>query len=198
MQAIRLEYDVITQQGGFMTRRFLLLASVGLLTILIPVRFSTLANAGVPADGKEAILKASDITPKLFPDQVFFRGQTAPVQMRNTGGVRFADGLFVLTGLVDNSGYSTAIRAKYQAYLITEVTLEIGGQVLKPGAYGYGFIDGGKFIALDLGANDLFQVSSQRDTEIKRPTPLQILASPIAGSYRLYNGRDFVEFKRAN
>ena len=93
--------------------------------------------------------------------------------MRNTGGVHFADGLFVLTGLVDNSGYSTAIRAKYQAYLITEVTL-------------------------DLAANDLFQVPSQRDAEIKRPTPLQILASPSAGSYRLYNGRDFVEFKRAN
>jgi hypothetical protein len=181
-----------------MVRRLPLLVSVVLFFILIPVHYASLATAGVPADGKEAILKPADITPKLFPDQVFFRGQTAPVQMRNTGGVRFADGFFVLTGLVDNSGYSTAIRAKYQAYLITEVTLEIGGHTLKPGAYGYGFIDGGKFVALDLAANDLFQVPSQRDTEIKRPTPLQILASPTAGSYRLYNGRDFVEFKRAN
>jgi hypothetical protein len=181
-----------------MIRRSLLLTSVALFTILLPIRFSSLAKAGAPADGKESILKPSDITPKIFPDQVFFRGQTAPVQMRNTGGVRFADGFFVLTALVDNSGYSTAIRAKYQAYLINEVTLEIGGQTLKPGAYGYGFIDGGKFVVLDLGANDLFQISSQRDAEIKRPTPLQILASPTAGAYRLYNGRDFVEFKRAN
>lgn len=182
-----------------MDRRSLLLTFLALFTILLPVRSTLLANAGTPAgEGKEAILKAGEITARLFPDQVFFRGQTAPVQMRNTGGVRFADGVFVLTGLVDNSGYSTAIRAKYQAYLITEVTLEFVGQTLKPGAYGYGFIDGGKFVVLDLGANDLFQVASQRDTEIKRPTPLQVLAAPTAGSYRLYNGRDFVEFRRAN
>ena len=36
----------------------------------------------------EAVLKASEITGKIFPEQVFFRGQVAPVQMRNTGGVR--------------------------------------------------------------------------------------------------------------
>jgi hypothetical protein len=182
-----------------MSRRFPLLIVLTFFTILFPVRFTLLASAGTPAaEGQETILKASDITPKLFPDQVFFRGQTAPIQMRNTGGVHFADGLFVLTGLVDNSGYSTAIRTKYQAYLITEVPLEIGGQTLKPGAYGYGFIDGGKFVVLDLAANELFQISSQRDADIKHPTPLQILASPTAGSYRLYNGRDFVEFKRAS
>jgi hypothetical protein len=181
-----------------MTRRLLMIASGALLAMLLSVAISPAAAAGSSADGKETILKASDITAKIFPEQVFFRGQTAPVQMRNTGGVRFAGGMFVLTGLVDNSGYSTAIRAKYQAYLITEVTLEIGGQTLKPGAYGYGFIDGGKFVVLDLGANDLFQVTSQRDADIKRPTPLQVVASPNAGAYRLYNGRDFIEFRRAN
>jgi hypothetical protein len=181
-----------------MSRRTAFKLVFGLLLATLPIQSLLFASPGSPADGKEVILKASDITPKLFPDQVFFRGQTAPVQTRNTGGVRFADGMFVLTGLVDNSGYSTAIRAKYQAYLITEVTLEIGGQTLKPGAYGYGFIDGGKFVALDLAANDLFQIAATRDAEIKRPTPLQILASPTAGSYRLYNGRDFVEFKRSN
>lgn len=179
-----------------MIRRSLLLTAVALVAVLLPLRQALRANSANPDEHKEAILKASDITNKLFPETVFFRGQSAPVQMRNTGGVRFADDLFVLMGLVDNSGYSTSIRAKYQAYLITEVPLEIGGQSLKPGAYGFGFIDGPKFIALDLGANDLFTVASHRDTEIKRPMPLQILPSPTAGAYRLYNGRDFVEFKR--
>ena len=181
-----------------MNRRSSFLVAVALLVVLLPVRASHIASAGSPpADGKEVILKSSDITAKLFPETVFFRGQSAPVQMRNTGGVHFADGLYVLMGLVDNSGYSTAIRAKYQAYLLTEVPLEIGGQALKPGAYGFGFIDGGKFVALDLAANDLFQIPSQRDAEIKHPVPLQIVASPSAGLYRLYNGRDFVEFKRS-
>ncbi|HJZ64176.1 MAG TPA: hypothetical protein VKD70_07655 [Candidatus Acidoferrum sp.] len=148
-------------------------------------------------DGKDVVLKASDITPKLFPETVFFRGQSAPVQMRNTGGVHFADDLYMLAGMVDNSGYSSGIRQKYQAYLLTEVPLQIGGQTVKPGAYGFGFLEGGKFILLDLGANDLFQASSRRDADLKRPTPFQIVATADAGKYRLYMGREFVEFTRA-
>jgi hypothetical protein len=82
----------------------------------------------VAAAGSESALKASDITNKIFPDQVFFRGQVASVQMRNTGGVRYADGMFVLAGMIDSSGYSSDIREKYQAYLISEVTLVVGGK----------------------------------------------------------------------
>jgi len=44
-----------------------------------------------PAAGKEVVLKAADISPKIFPERVFFRGQSAPVQFRNSGGVHFAD-----------------------------------------------------------------------------------------------------------
>jgi len=150
-----------------------------------------------PAAGKEVVLKAVDITPKIFPERVFFRGQSAPVQFRNSGGVHFADDFYVLVGLVDNSGYSSGIKEKYQAYLLNEVTLEIAGQTLKPGAYGIGFITGGKFVVMDLGANDLLQVASQHDAEMKRPVPLQVLVSTTAGGYRLYIGRDYVEFRRA-
>jgi hypothetical protein len=145
------------------------------------------------ATGNEAVLKASDITNKVFPDQVFFRGQVASVQMRNTGGVRFADEMFVLAALVDNSGYSSDIRQKYQAYFISEVTIEMGGKKLAPGAYGVGFVQG-KFVVMDLGAHDLLQADSARDTEIKRPLPLQVLGS--SGKYRLYAGRDYIEFTR--
>src|SRR5207253_1673553 len=151
-----------------------------------------------PAAGKEVVLKAADITPKILTERVFFRGQSAPVQFRNSGGVHFADDLYVLAGLVDSSGYSTGIKEKYQAYLLNEVTLEIGGQSLKPGAYGFGFLKGGQFVVMDLGANDVLQVASRRDAEMKRPVPLQVLASGSAGSYRLYLGRDYVEFRRAH
>jgi hypothetical protein len=102
----------------------------------------------------------------------------------------------VLAGLVDNSGYSTGIREKYQAYLITEASLQFGVQTLKPGAYGMGFIEGGKFVVLDLAANELLQAPSQKDTAMKRPVPLQVTATE-SGKYRLYTGRDFVEFSRA-
>ncbi len=146
---------------------------------------------------KESVLKASDVGTKLMPDKVFFRGQNAPVQARNTAGVRYADELLVLAGLVDSSGYSTSIREKYQGYLLTEVPLEIGGQTLKPGAYGFGFLSDGKFVVMDIGANDVLSVGSMKDSEIKHPVPLQVVGAKDAGSYRLYSGRDFVEFHRA-
>jgi hypothetical protein len=147
---------------------------------------------------KEGVLKVADIGVKLFPDKVFFRGQVAPVELRNTGGVRFADQFLVMAGLVDNSGYSTGLKEKYQAYLITEVPIEIGGQTLKPGAYGCGFIEGNKFVVMDVGGNDALQVSSTNDSAMKRPVPLQFTAGSAAGAYRLYKGKDYVEFKRVN
>jgi len=179
-----------------MLRRLSLLFVAALL-ILVPVLSNTSQTLAGPADAKDVVLKSSDLTPKLFPDSVFFRGQSAPVQMRNAGGVHFADDVYMLAGMVDNSGYSSGLRQKYQAYLLTEVPLQIGGQTVKPGAYGFGFLEGNKFIVLDLGANELFQVASQRDAEIKRPMPFQIVAASEAGKFRLYMGREFVEFARA-
>src|SRR6267154_5113870 len=170
--------------------------AVSILLLATPLLWDSRSAFAAPADDKDVVLKASDMKPKLFPETVFFRGQSAPVQMRNTGGVHFADDAYVLAGMVDNSGYSSGLRQKYQAYLLTEVPLQIGGQAVKPGAYGFGFLEGNKFILLDLGANELFQVSSQRDAEMKRPTPFQVVAATEAGNYRLYMGREFVEFSR--
>ena len=150
------------------------------------------------APAKEGVLKAADVGTKLLPDKVFFRGQLAPVQARNSGGVRYADDFLVLAALVDSSGYATGLKEKYQGYLITEVPIEIGGQTLKPGAYGFGFLPAGKFVTMDLGANDVLQGTSQRDADLKRAVPLQVVASTTEGTYRLYAGRDYVEFRRGH
>lgn len=146
---------------------------------------------------KEGVLKPADIGDKLLPDKVFFRGQVASVQARNSSGVRLSGGMLVLAALVDSSGYSSGLREKYQGYLINEVALEIGGQTLKPGCYGFGFIEGNKFVVMDVGAHDVLQATSTKDTEMKRPVPLQILAGQSTGSYRLYKGRDYVDFHPA-
>ncbi len=176
--------------------KYFVFLCVLLLTLSLRHLPTTMARTPA-AEGKEVVLKAADITAKIFPERVFFRGQSAPVQFRNSGGVHFADDFYVLAGLVDSSGYSTGIREKYQAYLLNEVTLEIAGQTLKPGAYGIGFLNGGKFVVMDLGANDVFQAASEHDAEMKRPVPLQVVPSATAGTYRLYAGRDYVEFHRA-
>jgi hypothetical protein len=192
-------YGFCILKGAYMARfaKCFVLLSVLLLTFSIR-HMQTVVAGNPPAEGKEVVLKAADITAKIFPERVFFRGQSAPVQFRNSGGVHFADDLYVLAGMVDSSGYSTGIREKYQAYLLNEVTLEIAGQTLKPGAYGIGFLNGGKFVVMDLGANDVIQAASQHDADMKRPVPLQVVASATAGTYRLYAGRDYVEFHRAH
>jgi hypothetical protein len=147
---------------------------------------------------QDSVLKAAEITPTILPDRVFFRGKTAATQLRNAGGVHFSDGMYFLTALVDNSGYSTAIREKYQAYIISEVPLEINGAKLPAGAYGAGWLKDGKFVVMDLGAHDIFTVDSKHDDGLKHPVPLQVVAGGTAGSYLLYAGRDSVEVKRAN
>lgn len=177
--------------------RILLCLLPALLLAAAAVSFAGPQKVADAAPVKEGLLTAADVGNKLLPERVFFRGQIAPVQARNTGGVRYADGFLVFAGLVDSSGYSTGIREKYQAYLINEVPVEIGGQTLKPGAYGIGFLDGSKFLVMDIGANDILQASSVKDTEMKRPVPLQFRAGAGAGNYRLYHGRDYVEFHRA-
>jgi hypothetical protein len=158
----------------------------------------SMAQAAAAKPAQDTALKASEITPALFPDKVFFRGKTAAAQLRNAGGVHFADDMFFLAALVDNSGYSTAIREKYQAYILAEVAVEIGGTKLPAGAYGIGWLKDGKFVVMDLGAHEIFTVDSKHDDGMKHPVPLQVVASASAGSYLLYNGRDSVEVTRAN
>ena len=57
----------------------------------------------VHAAQQDAILHPADLA-KIVPTSVFFRGQSATTQLRNSGGVRFADGALMFAVLVDNSG----------------------------------------------------------------------------------------------
>src|SRR5258706_5392279 len=189
-------YDSRILKGVSMFGLKMFFISLSLVLRSFPLRNLHAGKAdNPPAAGKEVVLKAADISPKIFPERVFFRGQSAPVQFRNSGGVHFADDLYVLAGMVDSSGYSTAIKEKYQAYVLNEVTLEIGGQTLKPGAYGIGFINRGKIVVMDLCANERLPTSSQKKTEIKHPVPLQVVPSSTAATYRLYAARDYVEVR---
>jgi hypothetical protein len=101
----------------------------------------------------------------------------------------------VLATLVDNSGYARDVAAKYQAYFVTEVALKIGGESLPAGVYGIGFIGGDKFVVTDVGAHDVFTVSSSNDEGMKRPMPMQVAVDP-SGGFRLYAGRRYVTFSK--
>lgn len=133
----------------------------------------------------------SDEVKKVAPAAFFFRGQSAMVQLRNTSGFRAGE-KFVLAGLVDTSGYSSAIKEKYQGLLITEVKLDIEGSGLPPGQYGFGFKDG-KFLVMDVGANDVLDVAAYRDENLQRAVPLKIVLGK--DGYRLYAGKNWIALK---
>jgi hypothetical protein len=140
-----------------------------------------------PAPG----LLSRDQAAPILPPSVFFRGQTATIQARNSAGIRLADGKLILVALVDTSGYSSALQQTYQAYLLTEAPLTLAGQQLVPGAYGFGFVAGNKLTVMDIGGNEILHAATTRDDSLARPTPLQILPGSAPGIYRLYLGRSY-------
>src|SRR5258705_4255960 len=101
-----------------------------LFAIAAPALFAA-SQAGY-SDKNEAgtkVLTAPEAA-KFLPSTVFFRGQSAPIQARNSGGVQFAKDALLLTSLVDTAGYSSFVPEKYQAYLITQTAIDIGGHRL--------------------------------------------------------------------
>jgi hypothetical protein len=144
------------------------------------------------SETKAAILQREQAG-KLMPATVFFRGQSAPVQARNSAGLQLPDGRLLLAAMIDTAGYSSAVQQKYQAYLLAEFAVEVGGRALAPGAYGIGFVEGSHFVVLDIGGHELMSVTAVHDTQLARPNPLQILPDPDSRSrFRLYEGRDYI------
>ena len=166
----------------------LLRACFSLLLVVSPIAAATAQAPAAPA----GILNR-DVAGPLLPPSVFYRGQVAPIQTRNSAGYRCADGRLTLFAMVDTSGYSTSIQQTYQAYLITEVSLKLGDKSLAPGAYGFGFVAGNRMVVMDVGGKEILAASTTTDTALARPNPLQILPDPASKtSFRLYLGRNYI------
>ncbi len=142
------------------------------------------------AQARGTILHAPEAS-KVLPDAVYYAGKSANTQLRNSAGIRYANGHYVLAVLVDTTGYSSTIQEKYQGYFLTEVPIDVDGKPLSPGAYGIGFV-GEHFIVTDIGARDVLQASAQRDAKMEHPMPLQILDGDAPGQFRLCLGRSCV------
>jgi hypothetical protein len=97
---------------------------------------------------------------------------------------------FVIAGLVDTSGYSADVRAKYEGFLITDSAITINGSELPTGAYGFGFSNDGKLNILDLAGKEILSVSTKKDDQLARPRPLTMTKS--GNEIRLYSRRDYV------
>ena len=160
------------------------LALVGLMLAMV--------GSAVAQQATKHVLSADELK-KAVPAEYFFRGQKAPVQLRNAVGLQLADGKMALAALVDASGYSTAIQQKYQGMLITEIKLNVGGSSLAPGQYGFGFSADGKFNVMDVGNNDVLSTASQTDAALQHAVPLKLVED--GGGYKLYAGKKWVALK---
>ena len=161
------------------------------VSLLVVLGIMTLGSALAQQASKHVL--SSDEVKKAVPAEYFFRGQKAPVQLRNAVGFQLADGKMTLAALVDASGYSTAIQQKYQGFLITETKLDIGGSTLPDGQYGFGFTADGKFVVMDVGNNDVLSASAQTDSALQHPVPLKLVED--GAGYKLYAGRKWVAIK---
>ena len=174
----------------------ILLLSIALLLPPSPAAPQSAPAPIVSGTAAPALLAPEEVN-KLLPPSVFFRGQTAPLQLRNAAAARFSDGAILFASLVDTSGYSTSVRERYQFYLVTEVPLTLGEKSLPAGAYGAGFLEDGTFAIMDIGGHDVLLARTEHDETMHRPRPLQLVSGSTPGELRLYLGRSYASLKRA-
>lgn len=157
---------------------------IGAFLLCIAACLATLATAQT----QPTVLAGAELT-RVVPTGFYFQGQSAPTQMRNAAATRFGKDRYVIAGLVDTSGYSADVRAKYEGFIIADTDITINGQSLGSGAYGFGFSDDGKLNIMDLAGNNVLTVASTKDTKLQRPRPLMM--SLDGEAVRLYSRRDY-------
>src|SRR5215210_4586228 len=141
------------------------------------------------AQGWPKILEGAELT-RVVPSSFYFEGQSAPTQMRNAAAVQFGPNRFTMAGLVDTSGYSSEVQAKYVGFLITDSPVVVGGARLPTGAYGFGFGAGGWMNVMDVGGRRVLSVRTRRVADLQRPRPLMM--TQTRNGVRLYAGREWV------
>src|ERR1051325_11184250 len=98
-------------------------ALIALLVVAASVSLTVFAQTG------GAVLTGAELT-RVVPTSFYFQGQSAPTQMRNAAAARFGKDRYVISGLVDTSGYSADVRAKYVGFLITDSAITLNGESL--------------------------------------------------------------------
>ena len=153
--------------------------------------FACLIALSAIAQSAPTIVAQGDLK-KVVPEAYFFRGMSATTQMRNSSAVHYPDDFYVIAGLVDTSGYSTDVKAKYNGFFITEKTLKFGSSTLQPGQYGMGYTPEGKFHILNVAGDEVLVADIVTDEKLARPQPLKIVTDGSIA--KLYLGKKYVSF----
>ena len=131
---------------------------------------------------------------QLLPATVFLDGENVPTQERNATLAQLPNGKLLIASLIDTAGYSSAYQEKYSGVLLSQTGFNIGGKNLDAGAYAMGRKQNGDTSTLyiyNLGGDQLAEISTQKQDNLRPLKPLQIVAGSD-GSARLYFGPYYV------
>ena len=158
---------------------------------LIAVFLCSIALSAI-AQSAPKVVDPGDLK-RVIPEAYFFRGMSATTQLRNSAAIHYPDDFYVLAGLVDTSGYSSDVKAKYNGFFITEKKLRFdGGAMLAPGQYGMGYTPEGKFHILNVAGDEVLVADIMVDDKLARPQPLKIVMDGAMA--KLYLGKKYVSF----
>jgi hypothetical protein len=159
----------------------------------LALAFALVALAPAPAAAQEK-LEGKAFDAAVVKD-FYLEGNAIPTQKRNTVVLKGADGKRMVFGLLDTTGYSAEIQAKYAGMIIVERQVMVGGAAVGTGAYGFGLVKGtpaegpGKLVVYDVAGAKVGETAAQWDAALAGPVPLQFVKG------RLYVGRHWVEVK---
>lgn len=167
------------------------------LVLLLP---SLAATAQVArAQGSFQLVTGKEFNSAL-PKDFYLEGNAIPTQKRNAVLVKTPAGAQLLLALLDTSGYSSQVQEKYLGMLINAGSVSVCGEQLGVGSYGFGLIKpaghtdaNATFVLYDQAGKKVCECTSEKDSQLQRPSPLQVKTS--GGEATLYLGRYRVDIK---
>jgi hypothetical protein len=156
---------------------------ISTLIVLVSASVAQIANKGVALVGEQRLKQ-------LLPATVFIDGENVPTQERNAALVQLPNGKLLLASLIDTAGYSSSYQEKYSGVLLSQTAFTLGTKNFGAGAYAMGQKKNADSVVLyvyDLGGNELAQVATARQENLRPLKPLQVIAADD-GSARLYLG----------
>jgi len=156
---------------------------ISTLIVLVSASVAQIANKGVALVGEQRLKQ-------LLPATVFIDGENVPTQERNAALVQLPNGKLLLASLIDTAGYSSSYQEKYSGVLLSQTAFTLGTKNFGAGAYAMGQTKNADSVVLyvyDLGGNELAQVATARQENLRPLKPLQVIAADD-GSARLYLG----------
>ena len=167
---------------------------------MLVVGVAAVAAAIVAAQGGWKVETGKPFHAAMVKD-FYLEGNSIPTEEQNAALLRSPSGGRLLVALIDTTGYRSEIKQKYIGMLIAEGGVNVCGQAVGVGSYGFGLDrpaatskEDAKFHLYDQAGHDVASCSAPRDADLKMPKPLQAVIAKD-GTPWLYLGRYRVELK---